>query len=610
LLNALFFGPLSESPRNVFLFDGVVAGIGGYGNCIGIPDIGGQVTFEGPYGGNPLVNAMCVGIAREDELVRAQTGGEGNSLLLVGADTGRDGIHGATFASVDLTAESEERKTAVQVGNPFLEKVLLEACLEIASEGALIGMQDLGAGGLTSAVIESAASSGTGVDIDVALVPRREEGMTPYEVMLSESQERMLIVVNNDQYESAKTIFEKWDLSCVKIGTVIDGDTAIIRDSGAIVGELPISSLVNAPAYDVQGQEDTKIINLRNESFEALDEPTDRNQTLLKMLEYGNIASKKSVYRQYDHQVGNNTLIAPGAGDAAVMRVKGTKKGIALTVDVNPLACYLDPYVGGALAVIEAARNISCVGATPLAITDCLNFGNPERPEVAYQLTEAIRGMSDACRVLELPVISGNVSLYNESQDGAIYPTPTVGMVGLLEDVKHRIGSGFVSEGDQIFLLGSENLKSEIEDLGGSSYLSAIHGKISGAPQIDFSLEKKVQRFIRNASNKDLINSAHDVSEGGLIVAIAESCLVGDIGASVSDPLSKVNSLDSCLFAETPGRIVVSVSQTLTNEFKSLALKSQIPVSSLGVVSGDKLEWQGIIDVSLERLRRAWEEAL
>ena len=610
LLNALFFGPLSESPRNVFLFDGVVAGISGYGNCIGIPDIGGQVTFEAPYGGNPLVNAMCVGIAREDELVKAQTGGKGNSLLLVGADTGRDGIHGATFASVDLTAESEERKTAVQVGNPFLEKVLLEACLEIASGGALIGMQDLGAGGLTSAVIESAASSGSGVDIDVALVPRREEGMTPYEIMLSESQERMLIVVNDEQYESAKTIFDKWDLPCVKIGTVTDGDTAIIRDSGTIVGELPISSLVNAPAYDIQGQEDATIINLRNESFEDLDEPMDRNQTLLKMLEHGNIASKKSVYRQYDHQVGNNTLIAPGAGDAAVMRVKGTQKGIALTVDVNPLVCYLDPYVGGALAVIEAARNISCVGATPLAITDCLNFGNPERPEVAYQLTEAIRGMSDACRALELPVISGNVSLYNESQDGAIYPTPTVGMVGLLEDVKHRVGAGFVSEGDQIFLLGSENLESEVKDLGGSSYLSVIHGKISGTPQIDFNLEKNVQGFIRDASNKDLINSAHDVSEGGLIVAIAESCLIGNIGASVTTPLSKAGSLDSCLFAETPGRIVVSVSQTLANEFKSLALESQIPVSSLGVISGDKLEWAGILDVSLESLRIAWEEAL
>ncbi|MFL2640601.1 MAG: phosphoribosylformylglycinamidine synthase subunit PurL [Dehalococcoidia bacterium] len=610
LLNALFFGPLNESPRNVFLFDGVVAGIGGYGNCIGIPDIGGQVTFERPYNGNPLVNAMCVGIAPEDELVRAQTGGKGNSLLLVGADTGRDGIHGATFASVDLTAESEERKTAVQVGNPFLEKVLLEACLEIASEGALIGMQDLGAGGLTSAVIESAASSGSGIDIDVALVPRSEEGMTPYEIMLSESQERMLIVVNDDQYQSAKKIFEKWDLSCVKIGTVIDGDTAIIRDSGVIVGELPISSLVNAPAYDIQGQEDTKIINLRNESLETLDEPTDRNRTLLKMLDYGNIASKKSVYRQYDHQVGNNTLIAPGAGDAAVMRIKGTKKGIALTVDVNPLACYLDPYVGGALAVIEAARNISCVGATPLAITDCLNFGNPERPEIAYQLTEAIRGMADACRELELPVISGNVSLYNESQDGAIYPTPTVGMVGLLEDVEHRNGAGFVSEGDQIFLLGRENLESQIQDLGGSSYLSVIHGKISGAPQLDFSLEKNVQGFIRDASNKNLINSAHDVSEGGLIVAIAESCIMGNMGASISEPLPKEASLDSCLFAETPGRIVVSVSQTVANEFKSLAMESQIPIYSLGVVSGDKLKWAGTIDVSLESLREAWEEAL
>jgi len=610
LLNALFFGPLSEDPHNVFLFDGVVSGIGGYGNCIGIPDIGGQVTFEGPYGGNPLVNAMCVGIAEEDELVRAKTGEEGNTILLVGADTGRDGIHGATFASVDLTAESEERKTAVQVGNPFLEKVLLEACLEIAEAGALVGMQDLGAGGLTSAVIECAASSDSGIDIDVALVPRSEDGMTPYEVMLSESQERMLIIVNNDQYDSAKAIFEKWDLSCVKIGTVTQGGTAVIRESGVIVGEMPVSSLVNAPAYDIQGEEDPVIANLRNSQITPLDEPKNRNKTLLKMLEHGNIASKKSVYRQYDHQVGNNTLVAPGAGDAAVMRIKGTTKGIALTVDVNPLACYLDPYVGGALAVIEAARNISCVGATPLAITDCLNFGNPERPEVAYQLTEAIRGMADACRELELPVISGNVSLYNESQDTAIYPTPTVGMVGLIDNVDHKIGSGFIGEGDQIFLVGTESLESDVTSLGGSTYLSAIHGKINGGPRLDFALEKKVQQFIRDASSKVLINSAHDVSEGGLMVAIAESCVIGNIGAALNADLSETDSLDACLFAEAPARIVVSVSKTLTNEFESLALNSQIPVSSLGVVSGDNIAWGEIIDVSLDQLRRAWEEAL
>ena len=364
-----------------------------------------------------------------------------------------------------------------------------------------------------------------------------------------------------------------------------------------VLAEVPASSLHDeAPSYD---RARSAPRSLPGPSAEDLEAPPDPGGDLLGLL-----TDPAWVYRQYDHQVGNNTLVAPGAGDAAVMRIKGTSKGIALTVDVNPLACYLDPYVGGALAVIEAARNISCVGATPLAITDCLNFGNPERPEVAYQLTEAIRGMADACRELELPVISGNVSLYNESQDTAIYPTPTVGMVGLIDNVDHKIGSGFVGEGDQIFLVGTESLESDVTSLGGSTYLSAIHGKINGGPRLDFALEKKVQKFIRDASSKGLISSAHDVSEGGLIVAIAESCVIGDIGAALNEDLSEIGSLDACLFAEAPARIVVSVSKTLSNEFESLALNSQIPVSSLGVVSGDNIAWGEIIDVSLDQLRR------
>ncbi len=610
LLNALFFGPLDERPRNRYLFEGVVAGIGGYGNCIGIPDVAGQVTFAPAYSGNPLVNAMCVGIAKENEIIRASTGGAGNVLLLVGADTGRDGIHGATFASVDLSEESAERRPAVQVGNPFLEKLVLEGCLEIAQAGLLVGMQDLGAGGLTSSVIECAARANNGVDIDVARVPRREDGMTAYEVMLSESQERMLLVVPPENVAAARAVCDKWELACDEIGVVTDGSRAIIRDNDVIVGDMPIAALTEPPAYELSGKEAPEMADLRERDLSDLPQPSDWNATLLGMLTAPSLASKRAVYRQYDHQVGNNTVLAPGQADAAVLRIKGTNKGVALTIDVNPRACYLDPYAGGALTVIEAARNLSCVGARPLAITDCLNFGNPEREPIAYQFEQAIRGMADACRALDIPVISGNVSLYNESADGPIDPTPTVGMVGLLDDLSARAGAGFVGEGDRIVLLGTSSADLPVAALGGSEYLSRIHGVVAGRPTVDLDGEARVQSLVRDAIGNRLIKSAHDVSEGGLAVAVAESCAIGGIGASLDLVLDDHDRIDAALFGEAPARIVISAAAEKLEELRDLCEERGMPMREIGAVGGDALRVTGIIDMPLAEAANAWESGL
>ncbi len=610
LLNALFFGPLDERPRNRYLFEGVVAGIGGYGNCIGIPDVAGQVTFAPAYSGNPLVNAMCVGIAKEDEIIRASTGGAGNILLLVGADTGRDGIHGATFASVDLSEESAERRPAVQVGNPFLEKLVLEGCLEIAQAGLLVGMQDLGAGGLTSSVIECAARANNGVDIDVARVPRREDGMSAYEIMLSESQERMLLVVPPENVSKTRAICDKWELACDEIGVVTDGDRAIIRDRGEIVGDMPIAALTEPPAYELSGVEDPAIAALRDRDLSNLPQPSDWNETLLQMLATPSLASKRPVYRQYDHQVGNNTVLPPGDADAAVLRIKGTNKGIALTIDVNSRACFLDPYAGGALTVIEAARNLSCVGARPLAITDCLNFGNPEREPIAYQFEQAIRGMADACRALNIPVISGNVSLYNESADGPIDPTPTVGMVGLLDDLAHRAGAGFRNEDDRVILLGASTPELSVNALGASEYLSRIHGTVAGRPAVDLDAEAGVQTLLREAIAQGLITSAHDVSEGGLAVAVAESCAIGGIGVSLELGLAGNDRIDATLFGEAPARIVVSAASDGLNALRELCEQNGVAMCEIGAVGGDSITITGLIDIPLSDAATTWETAL
>ncbi|MCY4575693.1 MAG: phosphoribosylformylglycinamidine synthase subunit PurL, partial [Chloroflexi bacterium] len=514
------------------------------------------------------------------------------------------------FASVDLSEESAERRPAVQVGNPFLEKLVLEGCLEIAQAGLLVGMQDLGAGGLTSSVIECAARANNGVDIDVARVPRREDGMSAYEIMLSESQERMLLVVPPENVSKTRAICDKWELACDEIGVVTDGDRAIIRDNGEIVGDMPIAALTEPPAYELSGVEDPAIAALRDHDLSDLPQPSDWNDTLLQMLATPSLASKRPVYRQYDHQVGNNTVLPPGDADAAVLRIKGTNKGIALTIDVNSRACFLDPYAGGALTVIEAARNLSCVGARPLAITDCLNFGNPEREPIAYQFEQAIRGMADACRALNIPVISGNVSLYNESADGPIDPTPTVGMVGLLDDLSHHAGAGFRNEGDRVILLGASSAELSIETLGASEYLSRIHNTVAGRPAVDLDAEARVQTLLREAITRGLITSAHDVSEGGLAVAVAESCAIGGTGASLELDLAENDRTDATLFGEAPARIVVSTASDHLNALRRLCEQNGVAMCEIGAVGGDSLTITGLIDIPLSDAATTWETAL
>ncbi|MDA1095710.1 MAG: phosphoribosylformylglycinamidine synthase subunit PurL [Chloroflexi bacterium] len=608
LLNALFFGP-PEHPRTAHLFNGVVGGIGGYGNCMGIPDVAGQVTFSPSYTGNPLVNAMCVGIVSEAGIIRAKTGGQGNVLLLVGSDTGRDGIHGATFASVELTAESEERRRAVQVGNPFMEKLLLEACLEVAEAGLLVGMQDLGAGGITSAAVECAYRAGAGVEIDVARMPRREEGMTAYELMLSESQERMLLVVSPDNVDPAMEIFRKWDLSCEEIGEVTSGNVARIRDGDLVVAEAPIAALSEPPMYAISGQEDPAITDRRERELGPLAQPPDFGAALLRLLASPTLGSKLPVFRRYDHQVGNNTVVPPGKGDAGVLRIQGSRHGLALTVDVNPRWCYLDPYRGGALAVAEAARNLSCVGARPLAVTDCLNFGNPERGPVAYQLQQAIAGMADACRAFGIPVISGNVSLYNESAGGAIYPTPVVGMAGLLEDVEAHCEAGFVTEGDHIYLVGADTPSLGLSALGASEYLEREHHTVAGGPGLDLDAELRLQPLVREAIERRLLQSAHDISDGGLAITVAESCIIGGIGARVVLP-EVVERLDATLFGEAPARIIVSMRPESVGTFLALATEHGVLLYPLGHVGGDRLTIGAALDLPMDAVRDAWSGAL
>ena len=608
LLNALFFGPPDQA-RSARLFRGVVSGIGGYGNCIGIPDVAGQVTFADSYADNPLVNAMCVGVAAEADLVLANTGDAGNVLVLVGSDTGRDGIHGATFASVDLTAESEERRTAVQVGNPFLEKLLLEACLEAADAGLLVGMQDLGAGGITSAAVECADRAATGIEIDVSKMPPREEGMTPYELMLSESQERMLLVVDPARLDETRALFDKWDLACEVVGRVTNTGNAVVTDGSAVVADVPVSALSSPPAYRLSGREDPRVAQARERDLSDLPPTADLGAALLRLLKAPTIGSKLPVYRQYDHQVGNNTVVSPGRGDAGVLRIRGTSLGLALTADVNPRWCYLDPYRGGALAVAEAARNLSCVGARPMAVTDCLNFGNPERAEVAHQMVEAVRGMSDACRALGVPVISGNVSLYNESEDRAISPTPAVGMAGVLQDVEAHATAAFRQARDVVYLVGAERPDLPDASLGATEFLEVEHGLVAGRPGLDLEAEARVQSFVRAAVERRLLRSAHDVSDGGLAVAVAESCILGKVGADLQ--LESPARADAVLFGEAPARVVVSVDPKDLPTFGAAATEAGVPVFRMGSVGGSALRIPAAgIDLPVAQITNAWSSAV
>ena len=607
LLNSLRFGPLSK-PRNRQLFNGVVSGISGYGNCLGIPDVGGEIAFSSSYSGNPLVNAMCVGLVEKDRMISATTGEPGNLLLLVGADTGRDGIHGASGLASRAFEEERELRPTVQVGNPFLEKILMEACLEVAASGKVVGIQDLGAAGLTSSAVESADRGGTGIRIDVAEVPRRDSGMSPYEVMLSESQERMLIIVEHDHLDSVISIFDRWGLQWSTVGEVTDDSAARVFDGASPQGQAPVQLLTDPPLYRLQGAKSEALRERQSFDLSGVPLPTDSpDAVLLRLLASPNIASKEPVYCQYDHQVQTNTVVGPGA-DAAVLRVKGTRKGIALATDGNGRYCYLDPYEGGKIAVAEACRNVVCQGAEPIALTDCLNFGNPERADIYYQLEECIKGIAEASKALGAPIVSGNVSLYNETHGEGVYPTPVIGALGLLEDVAMHVGSAFNRRGDVVVLLGTSEVRGDGSTLAGSEYLELQHGLVAGRPTIDLDLESAVQRACRRAIEGGLLSSAHDCSDGGLAVALAECCIVGRVGLEASFTVS--GRWDAALFGEAQSRIVVSLDPDGLSALEHICTSEQVPTTQLGHVGEDSFIIPDNIDVSVDEMADAWNGGL
>lgn len=612
LMNSLRFGSLkSESNRR--LLRGVVEGIAHYGNCIGVPTVGGEVYFDDCYEGNPLVNALCLGLVKKDGIVKGHASGVGNPVFYVGAATGRDGLGGAAFASKELSEASHEDRPAVQVGDPFMEKLLMEACLELMQTDALVGVQDMGAAGLTCSTCETAARGSSGIAIDLQKVPLRESGMIPYEIMLSESQERMLIIARKGKEKKVHQIFEKWDLHAVKIGEVTEGDLMRVFDGKRLVAEIPAKALADeGPVYVRAEKEPDYLKSAQRFDTRTLAQPKDFTGVLKKLLVHPSIASKRWIWQQYDHMVRTDTVFYPGH-DAAVIRIKGTKKGIAVSTDCNPIYCYLDPYEGGKIAVAESARNVVCSGAVPLGMTNCLNFGNPMKPEVFWQFSRAVDGMSAACKALKTPVTGGNVSFYNESPRGAIDPTPTVGMVGLLEDIDKRVPSFFQSEGDLIFLLGET-----YDELGASHYLLIEQGLKKGLPpRLDLAREIALQEMILEAARERLLVSCHDLSEGGLAVALAESCFnpAKAVGAVVDqiDLLRGINAalrLDSLYFGETQSRALVSVQPQHKEVFIRLAQRHQVPVYQIGKVDGRKLILGEAIDMPVQKLAAIYQGAI
>lgn len=601
LLNSLRFGEL-ESPRVKYLFEQVVAGIAGYGNCIGIPTVGGEVQFDSSYEGNPLVNAMCVGLINHEDIKKGQAHGVGNPVMYVGAKTGRDGIHGATFASEELNEASEEKRPAVQVGDPFMEKLLLEACLELVKNDALVGIQDMGAAGLTSSAAEMASKAGSGIEMNLDLVPQRETGMTPYEMMLSESQERMLIVVEKGREQEIIDLFSKYELEAVAIGTVTDDKMLRLLHNGEVVAEVPADALAEeAPVYYKPSSEPAYF-----REFQAMDNQIPKVEnyetTLLQLLKQPTIASKEWVYDQYDYMVRTSTVVSPGS-DAAVVRIRGTEKGLAMTTDCNSRYLYLDPETGGKIAVAEAARNIVCSGGEPLAITDCLNFGNPEKPEIFWQFEKAVDGMSEACRTLSTPVIGGNVSLYNETNGTAVYPTPVVGMVGLVENLKHVTTQHFKNAGDLIYLLGDTK-----DEFGGSELQKLVHGQIFGkAPELDLQVEASYQAQILTAIRKGVVASAHDVAEGGVAVALAES-VIGSKGLGAEVKLE--GNVVSALFSESQTRFLLSIAPDDQIEFEKIT--NAVLIGKVTETSVLKIDVNGenVIHHDVKGLKKAWKGAI
>jgi phosphoribosylformylglycinamidine synthase subunit PurL len=601
LLNSLRFGEL-DSARVRYLFKEVVAGIAGYGNCIGIPTVGGEVQFESSYDGNPLVNAMCVGLIDHKDIKKGLAQGVGNTVMYVGAKTGRDGIHGATFASEELTEQSDENRPAVQVGDPFMEKLLLEACLELIHSDALVGIQDMGAAGLTSSSAEMASKAGMGIEMNLDLVPQRETGMTAYEMMLSESQERMLIVIKKGREQEINELFSKYDLEAVAIGHVTDDKKLRLIHNGEVVADVPVDSLAeDAPVYHKPSK-----VPAYYQEFQAMEtdipQVNDPKETLLQLLSQPTIASKEWVYQQYDYMVRTNTVVSPGS-DAAVVRIRGTRKALAMTTDCNSRYVYLDPEVGGKIAVAEAARNIVCSGAEPLAITDNLNFGNPEKPEVFWQIEKAADGISEACTVLETPVIGGNVSLYNETSGTAIYPTPVIGMVGLVTDLEHITTQNFKTSGDLIYLVGETK-----PEFGGSELQKLQNGRIFGkAPELNIQLEKERQNQVLAAIRAGVVQSAHDLSEGGLGVAVAESLFGQEqLGATITIEGNPVTAL----FSETQSRFLLTVKKEHQQEFESLVAAKQIGEVNNTATLVVKAESNTVLEASVNQLKDAWKGAI
>ena len=606
-LNSLRFGTLDKA-RQRYLFEGAVAGIGGYGNCIGVPTVGGEVYFDAAYEGNCLINAMSIGIMSEENLTSAVASGAGNLVLLIGSTTGRDGIGGAsTLASQEFDEKAEDKRPSVQVGDPFEEKLLIEACLELLDAKLLVGLGDLGAAGLTSSASEMASRGGVGLDIDVTKIPARETGMKPFEFMVSESQERMLAVVTPENLAASQAVCEKWGLRSTVIGTVTDTRRFVVREGDEIVADMPADTLASdAPVYDPAMTRPAYLDEAQAFDPSTLvhpETPGALGEALLRVLASPNVCSRAWIYRQYDQQVMLNTLVLPG-GDAAVIRIAGTKRAIAVSSDCNGRYCYLDPYVGAQIAFAEAARNVACAGGRPAAITDCLNFGSPEKPEVFWTFHESVRGMSDACRAFEVPVISGNVSFYNESFGQPIYPTPTVGLVGVLQDASKRMTMHFKQAGDVIVLLGET-----ADELGGSEYLSTVHGVIAGAPPaIDVAEEREIHEALLAAIEAGLVRSAHDCSEGGVAVTLAEAAIAGGLGATVAldDDLAPASSL----FSETQGRIVVTCAEADAEALTDLFVSRGVPFSVIGEVGGERLVIEDKVDLAVAALVAAWGPTL
>jgi phosphoribosylformylglycinamidine synthase subunit PurL len=594
LLDSLRFG-LLDRPKNRYLVKGVVAGIAGYGNCMGVPTVGGEIAFNEIYSNNPLVNVFCLGIAKKDRLFKGTAAGVGNPVLYVGSKTGRDGIHGATMASDSFDEASESKRPTVQVGDPFTEKLLLEACLELMETDLLVGIQDMGAAGLTSSSCEMASRAGNGLELDLTHVPRREPGMTPYELMLSESQERMLMVAKQGKEDEVLRICRKWDLDAAVVGRVTGDGILRVKDQGRVVAEIPAKALAeDGPKYERPNAPPPYQEYLQALNFDALKEPKDYTATLLELLDAPTIASKRWVYQQYDHMVRTNSMVRPGS-DAAVLRIKGTNKAVAITADCNGRYCVLHPYMGSMIAVAEAARNLVCSGAEPIGLTDCLNFGNPERPEVMWQFILSVEGIADACKVFNVPVVSGNVSFYNETNGLNIYPTPILGMVGLVEEADKAMTQWFKQAGDAIVLLGTTR-----EDVGGTEYLRVVHHREQGEPPyLNLETEKALHDCVLRLIRDGLVQSAHDCSDGGLAVALAECCV-----SVPTQPLGAVVRLaghtirrDALLFGESQSRAVLTVKADAADKVLTIAQAMGVPAAKIGTVGGERL----VIDVEASK---------